>query len=86
MTIIAAFKSKKQMILFDVLLRKKNVKTKVVPTPKAIALGCGLSVEITQKDIEIAKQIIADSDFTAFEGFYKITRNRDGVRVIRIFS
>ena len=84
--IIAAFKSKNQMIQFDSALRKKGIATKIISTPRAIALGCGLSVEIQDQDLQGAKDIISKSNFTAFEGFYQIIKEGNRVRVVRIFS
>lgn len=75
MKVIASFKSKKQMISFDMQLKKKQIKTRVIPTPSAIALGCGTSVEFDEIDINTAKEVIFNGNFTAFDGFYLISED-----------
>jgi len=72
MKVIASFKSKKQMISFDMQLSKKGINTRVIPTPSVIALGCGTSIEIDDRDLGAAKDVINAGKFTAFEGFYGI--------------
>ena len=46
------------MMSFDTALRRGGVETDIIPTPKAIALGCGLSVEFPAEGLNTAKAII----------------------------
>ena len=46
--IIAAFKSRSQLMSFDAAMRRAGIKTEIVPTPRAVALGCGLSAAFSK--------------------------------------
>jgi len=47
---IAAFRSRQQVLRFDAALRTDGIKTRVVSTPRGVALGCGLSVSFAPED------------------------------------
>ena len=84
--IIASFKSRSQMMSFDTALRRGGVETDIIPTPKAIALGCGLSVEFPAERINTAKAIIKALNPSTFEGFYTIAGEGKRVKVQKIFE
>ena len=52
--IIAAFKSRSQLMSFDAAMRRAGIKTEIVPTPRAVALGCGLSAAFSKKALQTA--------------------------------
>ena len=39
---IAAFRSRQQVLRFEDIMRREGVNVRVVTTPRAVALGCGL--------------------------------------------
>lgn len=43
---IAAFRSRQQVMAFERDLRQHGVRASVMITPRAVAMGCGLSVRI----------------------------------------
>lgn len=53
---IAAFRSRQQVLLFEAALRREGVDSRVISTPREVALGCGLSVRF---DIEDAPRVLA---------------------------
>lgn len=85
-SIIAAFKSRSQMIRFDEALKKAGIGTEIISTPKAIALGCGLSIQFDQAGLETAKVLIKALSPTAFEGFYLIQNENNTVKVLKMFN
>ena len=44
---IAAFRSRQQVMAFERDLRQHGVRASVMITPRAVAMGCGLSVRTT---------------------------------------
>lgn len=80
--IIAAFKSRSQLMSFDAAMRRAGIKTEIVPTPRAVALGCGLSAAFSKEALKTARSIIKATEPTAFEGFYE-TVNVKGRSVVR---
>ena len=47
---IAAFRSRQQVMAFERDLRQHGVRASVMITPRAVAMGCGLSVRIERED------------------------------------
>ena len=47
---IAAFRSRQQVLRFDAALRRGGIATRIVSTPRNVALGCGLSVSFAPED------------------------------------
>ena len=80
--IIAAFKSRSQLMSFDAAMRRAGIKTEIVPTPRAVALGCGLSAEFSKEALHTARNIIKAIEPTAFEGFYEAV-NVKGRSIVR---
>ena len=54
---IAAFASRLQVMAFEELLKQKGMKASIVTTPRAVALGCGLSVRFEEKDAPRVKAL-----------------------------
>ena len=48
---IAAFRSRQQVMAFERDLRQHGVRASVMITPRAVAMGCGLSVRIEREDL-----------------------------------
>ncbi len=83
--VIAAFKSKKQMMSFDIRLRSAGINTRIVPTPRVIALGCGLSVQFDAEHLTIAKGIASQLQLSTFEGFYSLIKENGRIKVRKIY-
>ena len=47
---IAAFRSRLQVMAFEEAMKNHGMKASIVTTPRAVALGCGLSVRFEEKD------------------------------------
>lgn len=85
MNVIAAFKSKNQMMSFDMKLRRIGIATQIIPTPRSIALGCGLSVEFDEEHLLRAKEIIVKTKPTAFEGFFGLFNENSRINIRKIY-
>lgn len=58
----------------DKVLKKEGVNTKLIPIPRNISAGCGISSLISKNDKE--KAIISlDSEKIPYEGVYEIEYN-----------
>lgn len=71
---IAVFRSRAQAIDCNLKLRSMGVQSTLINTPREANIGCGLSVKIPPASVERAKLIIKNSKYTAFYGFFKISR------------
>ena len=67
---IAAFRSRQQVMAFERDLRQHGVRASVMITPRAVAMGCGLSVRIEREDLRRAVQVYRTTNPGNLIGFY----------------
>ena len=67
-----AFKSRQHALSFKDDLAKEAIKSQVLPTPKELSLGCGLSVRFSIADSKRAKDILKKRAY-AHSGIYRVT-------------
>lgn len=75
---IAAFASRLQVMALEELLKSRGIAASIVTTPRAVALGCGLSVRFDEKDAPRVKALYQASGLGNLIGFYRVTRDRSG--------
>jgi hypothetical protein len=75
---IAAFASRLQVMAFEELLKSRGMAASIVTTPRAVALGCGLSVRFEEKDTPRVKALYQASGLGNLIGFYRVTRDVSG--------
>lgn len=79
--LIASFRSRQAVIRLDGQLRRQGAHTQIVATPRAVAVGCGLSVRFDDRDLQLVKRLCAGEAAT-FLGIYRV-ENRDGRVTVR---
>lgn len=75
---IAAFRSRLQVMAFEEALKQHGMKASIVTTPRAVALGCGLSVRFEEKDAARVKALYQALGLGNLIGFYRVTRDVSG--------
>ena len=75
---IAAFRSRLQVMAFEEALKQHGMKASIVTTPRAVALGCGLSVRFEAKDAPRVKALYQALGLGNLIGFYRVTRDLSG--------
>ena len=75
---IAAFRSRLQVMAFEEALKHKGMQASIVTTPRAVALGCGLSVRFEEKDAPRVKALYKALGLGNLIGFYRVTRDVSG--------
>ena len=75
---IAAFRSRLQVMAIEELLKQKGMKASIVTTPRAVALGCGLSVRFEERDRARVKALYQASGLGNLIGFYRVKRDVSG--------
>ena len=75
---IAAFRSRLQVMAFEEALKTRGLKASIVTTPRAVALGCGLSVRFEEKDMPRVKALYQTLGLGNLIGFYRVTRDQAG--------
>ncbi|MBQ2953971.1 MAG: DUF3343 domain-containing protein [Clostridia bacterium] len=81
--VIAAFRSRLQVMAFERTLRAAGVKASVVTTPRAVALGCGLSVRFECLDLERVRMLLRGAPMTNLIGLYSVERDSIGRVIVR---
>lgn len=80
---LAAFRSRQQVMYFERDLRRSGVKAAIISTPRSISVGCGLSVRFDLADTQAVREVFRATQPGNLIGFYRGTRDRDGVLRIR---
>ena len=75
---IAAFRSRLQVMAFEEALKQRGMKASIVTTPRAVALGCGLSVRFEEADFPRVKALYKALGLGNLIGFYRVTRDQAG--------
>ena len=75
---IAAFASRLQVMALEALLKSRGIAASIVTTPRAVALGCGVSVRFEEKDAPRVKALYQASGMGNLIGFYRVTRDQSG--------
>lgn len=75
---IAAFASRLQVMAFEEALKGQGIRASIVTTPRAVALGCGLSVRFDEQDAARVKAVYQALGLGNLIGFYRVTRDVSG--------
>ena len=57
---------------FYEMLKKENVYSKLISTPRAVSVGCGLSVQVAPQSLEQARRILSYARFDTFLGLFYV--------------
>ena len=71
---IAAFRSRLQVMAFEEAMKNHGMKASIVTTPRAVALGCGLSVRFEEKDAARVRALHTALGLGNLIGFYRVER------------
>lgn len=69
---IAAFRSRQQVLRFEDALHRAGVACSVMTTPRAVALGCGLSVRFDLEDAERVRAVLRSENPGNLIGLYRV--------------
>ncbi|HKL42233.1 MAG TPA: DUF3343 domain-containing protein [Clostridia bacterium] len=70
--IITTFYSTHLALKFENLLKKNNLKVKIIPVPRQISASCGLAGRALSKDYDIILNLIEETSFDIEEIYEKI--------------
>ena len=80
---IAAFASRLQVMNFEAAMKQQGMNASIVTTPRAVALGCGLSVRFEEQDAARVKALYKALGLGNLIGFYRVTRDVSGRATVR---
>ncbi|MCL2797901.1 MAG: DUF3343 domain-containing protein [Firmicutes bacterium] len=67
---IFSFRSRNQSIGFFEAVTREGVGAKIINTPRAISIGCGLSVKVNVSDIDRASELLDQFSCDTFLGLF----------------
>ena len=76
---LAAFRSRTQVLRLEARLRQMGVPARVVTTPRAVSMGCGLSVRFPLEHARTAQAVIRAGGRDGLIGLYRA--EYDGARL-----
>jgi hypothetical protein len=75
---IASFRSRQQVFAFESALKRSGIRTRIVSTPREVALGCGLSVRFEERDTNHVMDIYRRAQPGNLIGFYRVEEGARG--------
>lgn len=75
---IAAFRSRLHVMHFERLMQARGLKAVIVTTPRAVSIGCGLSVRFEENALDRVRALIRQEAPANLIGLYRVTRGPDG--------
>lgn len=81
---IAAFRSRQQVLYFEDVLRKNGISAGIVTTPRAVALGCGLSVRYDIEDVDRVRNMLRRANPGNLIGLYRVEQDRARTQIVTL--
>ena len=69
---IAAFRSRQQALRMEETLRMEGIESEIVNTPRAVAIGCGLSVRFSEGDLAGVQRVVREQRPAGLIGLYLV--------------
>ena len=80
---IAAFRSRLHVMAFERAMKQQGMEAAVITTPRAVTLGCGLSVRFAPQHLARARQLCRMMHQASLIGFYTVYREANGRVTVR---
>ena len=68
---IASFRLRQAVLRVDGQLRRMGVRTQIVSTPRAVAVGCGLSIRFDERDMSAVRRL-SQAETSTYLGIYRV--------------
>lgn len=75
------FRSRSEAIRFYEALTGYGINSKVINTPSSAGLGCGLSVKLFARDMNVAKTVLMRGGYQSAAGIFYFSQNGSAIRV-----
>ena len=82
---IVIFSARGETLHFYNLLKNFNGFCSIINTPHSLSRSCGISVKISNNQLDQAKQLISNNKFATFKGIYQINTSTTNDIPTRIF-
>ncbi|MCQ2398949.1 MAG: DUF3343 domain-containing protein [Clostridia bacterium] len=82
--LLASFKSRTDAVALNENLRRKGIRSAIIPTPKQQGVGCGLSVKVYAVNPEYVVRAISAHGYRSFIGLFAVTERSGGFYIRQI--
>lgn len=79
------FSSRNDTMHFYNLIKKYNGFCSIINTPRSLARSCGISVKISNNQLNLAKQLISGAKFSSYKGIFEINMQDNSTPPTRIY-
>ena len=69
---LAVFVNRVECQMFSKKLTAISIPNNIISTPRDLGMSCGLSVRFNLKQLNIAKKVLNEFNYSSFKNFYKI--------------
>lgn len=76
-----AFRSRQEAVRFFEELTNYNISAKLINTPSSVGIGCGLSVKLFAKDMNMARIVLMRGRYNSQIGIYYLGANGNIIRM-----
>ena len=78
---VASFRSRQQALRLEDALRRDGVNVRIITTPRAVAMGCGLSVQFDLQDANRVRTVVQRAQPQNMIGLYRVDAGAGAARV-----
>lgn len=78
---IASFRSRQQALRLEDALRRDGINARIITTPRAVSMGCGLSVQFDLQDSNRVRAIVQREQPQNMIGLYRVDAGAGMARV-----
>lgn len=78
---VAAFRSRQAVFRFESKLRQMSIRCQIISTPRAVSLGCGLSLRFDAEELPRAMAVCDANLSLSLIGFYTVRSGPAGLQV-----
>jgi|AntRauTorcE11897_2_1112592.scaffolds.fasta_scaffold00001_281 hypothetical protein len=82
--IIAVFKNRNSTLKYYDMLNRSRLPVSIISTPKVAGIGCGICVKMTKESYTFAYKILSRARVNSFVAFYKIKKENNKIKAIKI--
>ena len=83
--ILISSNSRNSVLTFSKILSNYSIQSKIVSTPRAVSVSCGLCVKTDYRFLKDVINIIHQSKLNGFDGVFLYTRINTTERIERIY-
>ncbi len=83
--LVVMFNSRTETMRFYNLIKNYQGFCSIINSPRSLSRSCGISVKISNNQLNFAKQLISNNNFSSFNGIFEINLTNNQNLPARIY-